>query len=155
MPTYDYRCKECGTTVSAIRGMNEKPDTVCPGCGGVLSRVYTAFQVSVKRFTPKPGAVDQIKKQMDMRDELREDHMVHGVTPLQGQSLDSVYKDIVSSGSKVREQMEKTREENLAKDEAASRQHAKDLQAKLPKLNESAKRDAEKRKQHQAKEKVK
>jgi putative FmdB family regulatory protein len=39
MPLYDYRCKNCGKTFTAVLSLKERErgQVVCPGCG--LSRV--------------------------------------------------------------------------------------------------------------------
>lgn len=39
MPTYDYRCRECGTTLEVIHGMTEDGPSVCEVCGGPMRRV--------------------------------------------------------------------------------------------------------------------
>ena len=39
MPTYDYQCRSCGTTVEVIHGMTEDGPTACAVCGGPLRRV--------------------------------------------------------------------------------------------------------------------
>lgn len=39
MPTYDYRCRDCGTTIELIHGMTEDGPAVCDVCGGPMRRV--------------------------------------------------------------------------------------------------------------------
>lgn len=39
MPTYEYRCKDCGATVERWQRFDEAPLTRCPSCGGNLNRV--------------------------------------------------------------------------------------------------------------------
>lgn len=39
MPTYDYRCRECGNTLEVIHGMTEDGPSVCEVCGGPMRRV--------------------------------------------------------------------------------------------------------------------
>ena len=39
MPTYDYRCRQCGTTYEVIHSMLESGPTTCERCGGELRRV--------------------------------------------------------------------------------------------------------------------
>jgi len=43
MPTYDYRCQECGSVFEKFHGMNETPTVVCPSC----SSANTGKQVSL------------------------------------------------------------------------------------------------------------
>ncbi len=33
MPTYDYRCKDCGHEMELFQSMSEKPKRKCPECG--------------------------------------------------------------------------------------------------------------------------
>lgn len=40
MPTYEYRCKACGTTHEILHGANDPRPTACPSCGGQLMRIF-------------------------------------------------------------------------------------------------------------------
>ncbi|RME90056.1 MAG: zinc ribbon domain-containing protein [Candidatus Hydrogenedentota bacterium] len=42
MPTYDYKCNECGTRFEVFHGMNESPDVHCPECNAVASKQISA-----------------------------------------------------------------------------------------------------------------
>ncbi|HME81286.1 MAG TPA: FmdB family zinc ribbon protein [Candidatus Eremiobacteraceae bacterium] len=48
MPTYDYRCKQCGTTHEIAHGFNDPRPTTCPACGGQLARVFHPVGVVFK-----------------------------------------------------------------------------------------------------------
>lgn len=39
VPTYDYQCRQCGTTYEVIHSMLEDGPTACERCGGQLRRV--------------------------------------------------------------------------------------------------------------------
>jgi putative FmdB family regulatory protein len=39
LPTYDYQCRQCGTTYEVIHSMLEEGPAVCERCGGELRRV--------------------------------------------------------------------------------------------------------------------
>lgn len=41
MPTYDYRCKNCGHHFEEFQSVTDKPLTICPQCGGNLQRLIT------------------------------------------------------------------------------------------------------------------
>ncbi|MBS0618857.1 MAG: zinc ribbon domain-containing protein [Spirochaetes bacterium] len=43
MPTYDYKCADCGRIFEKFHGMNEQPQVLCPDCASV----NTARQVSL------------------------------------------------------------------------------------------------------------
>ena len=38
MPTYDYKCKDCGHHFEAFHSMSADPLTECPECEGVVER---------------------------------------------------------------------------------------------------------------------
>ncbi|MGI8658321.1 MAG: FmdB family zinc ribbon protein [Candidatus Limnocylindria bacterium] len=48
MPTYDYRCRSCGTVTEVIHAMLDDGPTVCELCGGVLRRVIHASGIIFK-----------------------------------------------------------------------------------------------------------
>lgn len=39
MPTYDYTCRDCGTTIEVIHGMTEEGPASCGVCDGPMRRV--------------------------------------------------------------------------------------------------------------------
>lgn len=43
MPTYDYKCADCGRLFEKFHGMNEQPQVTCPEC----QSLNTARQVSL------------------------------------------------------------------------------------------------------------
>lgn len=48
MPTYEFRCKECGKTHEVTQGFNDPRPTTCPACGGQLARVFHPVGVVFK-----------------------------------------------------------------------------------------------------------
>jgi putative FmdB family regulatory protein len=46
VPTYSYRCTECATAFDIQQAFTEDSLTVCPNCGGVLRKVFSAVGVS-------------------------------------------------------------------------------------------------------------
>ncbi len=42
MPTYDYKCLDCGREVEYFHRMSEPPITICPNCQGRLTRLVSA-----------------------------------------------------------------------------------------------------------------
>ena len=48
MPTYDYRCKQCGKTHEIAHGFNDPRPATCPSCGGPLVRVFHPVGVVFK-----------------------------------------------------------------------------------------------------------
>lgn len=41
MPIYEYGCVECGKQIEAFQKINDAPLTVCPECGGELSKMIS------------------------------------------------------------------------------------------------------------------
>ncbi len=42
MPTYEYKCLDCGYLFEEFQGMNDEPLKVCPKCRGNLKRLIGA-----------------------------------------------------------------------------------------------------------------
>ncbi len=40
MPTYEYRCTDCGNRVEVFQRIGDDPLTVCEVCGGILRKVF-------------------------------------------------------------------------------------------------------------------
>lgn len=39
MPTYEYKCDDCGYTFERFQGIKDKPITKCPKCSGNVRRL--------------------------------------------------------------------------------------------------------------------
>jgi putative FmdB family regulatory protein len=39
MPTYEYKCKDCGVVFEKLQKMTDEPIKVCPECGGSVKRL--------------------------------------------------------------------------------------------------------------------
>ena len=48
MPTYQYRCTECGEDLEAVQKFSDAPLIECPSCGGPLRKVFNAVGVVFK-----------------------------------------------------------------------------------------------------------
>jgi putative FmdB family regulatory protein len=48
MPTYQYRCTECGHDLEAVQKFSDPALTECPSCHGQLRKVYNAVGVVFK-----------------------------------------------------------------------------------------------------------
>ena len=48
MPTYQYRCRECGVELEKVQKFSDPALTVCEECGGELRKVYNAVGVVFK-----------------------------------------------------------------------------------------------------------
>ena len=41
MPTYDYRCRECGRDFEVFQRMSDRPGASCPACGAAAERLIS------------------------------------------------------------------------------------------------------------------
>ena len=41
MPTYEYKCEDCGYTFEKFQAMRDKPVTKCPKCGCTVRRLIS------------------------------------------------------------------------------------------------------------------
>ena len=48
MPTYQYRCTECGHDLEAVQKFTDSALTECPNCSGQLRKVFNAVGVVFK-----------------------------------------------------------------------------------------------------------
>ncbi len=48
MPTYEYRCKDCGTQLEVVQAFSDDPLTECPECQGSLKKVFNSVGISFK-----------------------------------------------------------------------------------------------------------
>lgn len=76
MPTYAYRCRDCGHQFDIFQKFSEDSLTVCPTCEGSIRRVIqptgivfkgTGFYINDSRNSPKSGT-DKAKTTADASD---------------------------------------------------------------------------------------
>lgn len=48
MPTYEYRCKDCGEHLEIVQAFSDDPLTECPNCQGLLKKVFNSVGISFK-----------------------------------------------------------------------------------------------------------
>lgn len=48
MPTYQYRCSECGHAFEKVQSFSDDALTVCPECNGMLRKVFNSVGVVFK-----------------------------------------------------------------------------------------------------------
>ena len=41
MPTYEYRCRDCGRDFDLFQRMSDKPEAICSHCGGRAERLIS------------------------------------------------------------------------------------------------------------------
>jgi len=48
MPTYEYRCKDCGHSFDAYQSFKDDALTECPSCGGTVKKVFGNVGIAFK-----------------------------------------------------------------------------------------------------------
>ncbi len=48
MPTYDYRCRDCGHEFEAQQAFTDDALTECPACGGALKKKFGSVGIAFK-----------------------------------------------------------------------------------------------------------
>jgi len=48
MPTYEYRCRECGGHLEVVQSFSDDPLTECPTCSGPLRKVFNSVGIAFK-----------------------------------------------------------------------------------------------------------
>ena len=48
MPIYEYGCSECGKHIEAFQKIIDEPLTLCPECGGELSKLISSTSFVLK-----------------------------------------------------------------------------------------------------------
>ncbi|MCB0901154.1 MAG: FmdB family transcriptional regulator [Actinobacteria bacterium] len=48
MPTYMYKCRDCGHRFEEVQGFHDDPVQTCPDCGGQVQRVIGNVGVTFK-----------------------------------------------------------------------------------------------------------
>lgn len=48
MPTYGYRCSQCGHELEVLQSMSDQPLRVCPECGGALGKLLYPVGIQFK-----------------------------------------------------------------------------------------------------------
>ena len=48
MPTYEYRCRDCGEDLEVYQSFTEEALTECPKCGGSLRKLFGNVGISFK-----------------------------------------------------------------------------------------------------------
>ncbi len=86
MPTYEYRCANCGADLEVQQRFTDDPLTVCPTCQGPLHKVFSAVGVVFKgsgfyatdnRSSSDKGKVASEKKASRTEGESQEGHAGH------------------------------------------------------------------------------
>ncbi len=62
MPTYDYKCEQCGRTFEYFQSMSDDPLTVCKECSGPLKRLIgSGFYVTDNKSKNSNSSTPKVK----------------------------------------------------------------------------------------------
>lgn len=76
MPTYQYRCRDCGDDLEVVQSFTDDPLTECPNCHGTLRKVFAAPGISFKgsgfyktdsRSSTSPGTKSDTSEKADAK----------------------------------------------------------------------------------------
>jgi len=56
MPTYEYKCKNCGKIFEAFHSMSKCPDIQCPACAGSVEGIISAGAGIIIKGNLRPSA---------------------------------------------------------------------------------------------------
>lgn len=111
MPRYDYRCPGCGECREVSHSMNDRPAVKCD-CGRLMRKVISSCGIIIAGGLSKSRVIDSMKKDGEMRAELKQDYGIHTISPLNGATTADVYRDVKSQGSFVVDKMAQSKIRN-------------------------------------------
>jgi putative FmdB family regulatory protein len=56
MPLYEYRCEPCLVIYQRRQGMTDAPLTVCPACGGPVTRLLSVAHLNLRNWSSPTAA---------------------------------------------------------------------------------------------------
>jgi putative FmdB family regulatory protein len=81
MPTYEYRCSDCGNTFDIVQRIGDDTLTVCERCGGKLRKVFhpagivfkgSGFYATDSRSKSKSASQESGEKKSDDKTDKKE-----------------------------------------------------------------------------------
>ena len=127
MPRYDYKCKQCGHVAEHTHSFKVSPEFLCTECedSPAMSKMMGCPGIAVKNNHVAQRLRDSHFKESEMRQDLRENHMVEKIAQVACPGgIEQVYNEVKASGGATKEKMQKTIEQN----EAATRVKQKQWQ---------------------------
>jgi putative FmdB family regulatory protein len=108
MPTYEYRCRDCGHSFDIIQKMSDDPLTHCPECGGALRKVFAPPAISFKGSgfyatdhgkKSKPSSGSDAKKDTSSTESTGSSDSSKGTNDTKSDSSSSTSSDTKKEGS--------------------------------------------------------
>lgn len=108
MPIYDYNCKDCDLTFEVRHSMTETPTVICPKCESRSTHKVPSLVGIVSRSSRSVAmdrATDQVKRNIEMRDEMKREMGIEKIHPLRRSTMKEVYDDAKAQKSFIKESM--------------------------------------------------
>lgn len=119
MPIYEYTCDKCNNMIEEIHESSKRPRFKCDLCGGAMHRVFSTFGINHGKTNTLRQIKDRSHRYADMEQDLRENHGIEKVNPINGRTFVETYKDVKQNQSaiadKFAERGEKTKKERAEK----------------------------------------
>jgi putative FmdB family regulatory protein len=129
MPLYEYECDDCG--VFEVLSSKGRSHADCPECGQRAGKIVSACAFRLGATTERKQAREKTLHENDIKFDLREKYGVEEVAPVRTKSegmgtLHTIYEDIVSRGSMIKDQMQETAGRNAEKTRAKQKKWLED-----------------------------
>jgi putative FmdB family regulatory protein len=151
MPMYEFECASCGALFEQLlpvsQGQAIRP---CESCGKPASRVMSACAFRCGKTLSQEKKRDTDLRQGDMKCDLKERYGVEEVALIptsQGPTtLESVYSDVLSRGSQIKDEMQATAGKNAEKSREKQKKWLEDAWTRRPQRIAELKKQKEKEK---------
>jgi hypothetical protein len=128
--------------------MKDSPVITC-SCGESMSKLIRACNFSIGGGLAKERVLDQMKKEGDIRADLKVHHGIENFTPLGGNTIEDVYRDVKGNGSMVKDQFAEEKYRN----EKKKNEKVKDWKQKAQKRASKRREEMRVRKESEAAQK--
>lgn len=132
---YDYHCKDCDLTFEVRHSMLEKPIVICPKCKSRdTHKIPTSvgFITRSGRNTAMDRATDQVKRNIEMKEDLRRNLGIEKIHPMQGATMKQIYQDSKAQASYIKETMAAQAEKREKESSAKRKEWTKKALARTP-----------------------
>ena len=114
---YDYHCRECDQVFEECHPMMENPTVICPHCKSVSTHKVPQLVGVVTKSCHSIGmgqALDQVKRNVEMKDVLRQDLGIEKIHPLRRSTMTDIYNDAMIQKTYIKESMAAQAEKRAA-----------------------------------------
>jgi len=135
MPSYDYLCKNCDETFEIRHSFKEMPIVVCPLCKSRDTHKVPSLPgliVHTGRSNRMDQAHDQVKRNLDMKEEMRRDMGIEKIAPLRGSTMKQIYDDAKAQSSYIKESMASQAEQRAAEKRVKNKEWTKKALQRTP-----------------------